>query len=193
MPFNGHDPSRHLPCTRPSLTLPPRISGECPSCTRYGVRWDTRGSLRLVLTQHGQDYGPSRSTQSSRPPPYCGSQKYVRSMKLELILTGCRQDELRRLDRQTLGTEAVTTRVTKVSDLLTGDHYVDRIIRHGIRNKPSPCKDGFGILQISFQPSPKSVDASSDHVDNYSSRWGGVRLLAYLSLQIGSFVALARQ
>ena len=62
-------------------------------------------------------------------PPYCGSQKYVRSMKLELILSGCPQDELRRLDRLTLGTEAVTTRATALSELLTGDHYVDRIVR----------------------------------------------------------------
>ena len=62
-------------------------------------------------------------------PPYCGSQKYVRSMKLELILSGCSQDELRQIDRQTLGTEAVTTRVTQLGELLTGNPYVDRIVR----------------------------------------------------------------
>ena len=62
-------------------------------------------------------------------PPYCGSQKYVRSMKLELILTGCSQAELRQLDRQMLGTEAVTTRVSKLNDLLTGVSHVDHIVR----------------------------------------------------------------
>ena len=62
-------------------------------------------------------------------PPYCGSQKYVRSMKLELILSGCPQDELRQLDREMLGTEAVTTRSTQLSELLTGDGYVDRVVR----------------------------------------------------------------
>ena len=62
-------------------------------------------------------------------PPYCGAQKYVRSMKLELILSGYAEEDLRQLDRQTLGTEAVTTRFIELQRLLTGDIYVDRIIR----------------------------------------------------------------
>ena len=62
-------------------------------------------------------------------PPYCGSQKYVRSMKLELIFIGCKQEDLKILDRQTLGTEAVPTRAVKFQELTTGDSQVDRIIR----------------------------------------------------------------
>ena len=61
-------------------------------------------------------------------PPYCGSQKYVRSLKLELLLIGSSREELRQIDRQTLGTEAVSQRVSSVGDLLTGDRYVDEII-----------------------------------------------------------------
>ena len=38
-------------------------------------------------------------------PPYCGAQKYVRSFRLELLLLGYTPDQIRRLDRATLGTE----------------------------------------------------------------------------------------
>ncbi len=69
-------------------------------------------------------------------PPYCGAQKYVRSLKLELILSGSAQDELRHLDRKTLGTEAVTTRATPLSELLTGDGYVDYVLRKVYRVNP---------------------------------------------------------
>ena len=62
-------------------------------------------------------------------PPYCGSQKYVRTMKLELILAGYPPHALKTLDRQTLGTEAVSRRVAHLNELLTGDCYVDRLIR----------------------------------------------------------------
>ena len=62
-------------------------------------------------------------------PPYCGSQKYVRSLKLELLLIGCKQEEVRETDRHTLGTEAVSTRATPVKELLTGDCYTDQVIR----------------------------------------------------------------
>ena len=61
-------------------------------------------------------------------PPYCGAQKYVRSMKLELIVSGYPADGLRELDRRTLGTEAVTTRDAEPSELLTGDDYVDHTV-----------------------------------------------------------------
>ena len=62
-------------------------------------------------------------------PPYCGSQKYVRSLKLELIVSGYPPDDLRGLDRQTLGTEAVTTRAAQLSGILLRDRYVDPTIR----------------------------------------------------------------
>ena len=61
-------------------------------------------------------------------PPYCGSQKYVRSLKLELILCGFSEEYLRDVDRRTLGTEAVTSRATPVCELLMGDQFVDNLI-----------------------------------------------------------------
>ena len=62
-------------------------------------------------------------------PPYCGAQKYVRSMKLELILNGLSKDQIRQLDRGMLGTEAVTNRATPIGELLTGDSFVDHVVR----------------------------------------------------------------
>ena len=61
-------------------------------------------------------------------PPYCGSQKYVRSLKLELLINGCDHEELKQLDRQSLGTEAVSTRIANLSELLTGDSYTDQFV-----------------------------------------------------------------
>ena len=69
-------------------------------------------------------------------PPYCGSQKYVRSMKLELILTGCDQDDLRIIDRHTMGTEAVPTRAIEFQELATGDNQVDPIIKMIYNSNP---------------------------------------------------------
>ena len=61
-------------------------------------------------------------------PPYCGSQKYVRSLKLELIITGSKQEEVKQLDLLTLGSEANRGRGAELRDLLSGNDYVDRII-----------------------------------------------------------------
>ena len=38
-------------------------------------------------------------------PPYCGAQKYIRTFRLELLLLGFTPDQIRGLDRATLGTE----------------------------------------------------------------------------------------
>ena len=38
-------------------------------------------------------------------PPYCGAQKYVRSLKLELFLSGWTTEQIAELDRETLGSE----------------------------------------------------------------------------------------
>jgi hypothetical protein len=42
-------------------------------------------------------------------PPYCGAQKYVRSVRLELLLLGHTSEEIADADRQTLGTERLTS------------------------------------------------------------------------------------
>ncbi len=69
-------------------------------------------------------------------PPYCGSQKYARSLKLELLISGCQEEEVRETDRRTLGTEAVSRRTTPVRDLLTGDGYTDQVIRDVYATNP---------------------------------------------------------
>ena len=61
-------------------------------------------------------------------PPYCGAQKYVRSLKLEMLLSGCPENYLKALDRATLGTETVRKPVGDSSNLLTGDAYIDPVI-----------------------------------------------------------------
>ena len=43
-------------------------------------------------------------------PPYCGAQKYVRSLKLEMLLLGFRHSQIATVDRRTLGTERITIR-----------------------------------------------------------------------------------
>ena len=43
-------------------------------------------------------------------PPYCGAQKYARSLRLEMLLLGTRPDTIAEIDRKTLGTERVSSR-----------------------------------------------------------------------------------
>ena len=69
-------------------------------------------------------------------PPYCGSQKYVRSMKLELIVSGHDLDEIRSIDKQTLGTEAITGRDFPLDRVLTGDPFTDHTIRRVFAGNP---------------------------------------------------------
>ena len=69
-------------------------------------------------------------------PPYCGSQKYVRSMKLELIISGHELDEIRLIDKQTLGTEAITGRKFPLDQLLIGDPLADRTIGQVFAGNP---------------------------------------------------------
>lgn len=42
-------------------------------------------------------------------PPYCGAQKYVRSLRLEMLLLGYTAEQIAEADRLTLGTERVGT------------------------------------------------------------------------------------
>ena len=96
----------------------------------YSLRARLERTKTSVIDTDAAHTGLASSTVDAiiTSPPYCGAQKYVRSMKLELILSGYPADELRQLDRRTLGTEAVTTRDTKLSELLTGDDFVDRTV-----------------------------------------------------------------
>ena len=96
----------------------------------YSLRGRLEHTQTSVLATAAAHTGlPSRTVDAIiTSPPYCGAQKYVRSMKLELILSGYRANGLRQLDRRTLGTEAVTTRYTDLEELLTGNEYVDRTV-----------------------------------------------------------------
>ena len=69
-------------------------------------------------------------------PPYCGAQKYVRSLKLELLVSGFPKGNLRQLDRSTLGSEAITTCLSPLDALLTGDRYVDGAVRQIYEGNP---------------------------------------------------------
>ena len=69
-------------------------------------------------------------------PPYCGAQKYVRSTKLELLLSGTDSEVLRDLDRRMLGTEAITSRPSVLGDLLTHDPLIDDVVTRIHRANP---------------------------------------------------------
>lgn len=43
-------------------------------------------------------------------PPYCGAQKYVRSLRLEMLLLGFSPSVIAQVDRRTLGTERISVR-----------------------------------------------------------------------------------
>ena len=46
-------------------------------------------------------------------PPYCGAQKYVRSLRLEMLLLGFDYPEIAEIDRRTLGTERLSVKNVK--------------------------------------------------------------------------------
>ena len=61
-------------------------------------------------------------------PPYCGAQKYVRSVRLELLWLGFTSGEIATADRDTLGSERVSAQAT-LQQLLTGYKSRDKLIR----------------------------------------------------------------
>ena len=61
-------------------------------------------------------------------PPYCGAQKYVRSLRLELYWLGYTKEQIAAVDCQTLGTERVSKRAN-LQQLLRGDFCQDNLIR----------------------------------------------------------------
>ena len=134
-------------------------------------------------------------------PPYCGSQKYVRSLKLELIISGSTQDEVRQIDRQTLGTEAISTAVTPITELMTGDAYVDCVIHDVYRKNPvrariaseytkylfsfaNEChrvvKPGGHVLVTLGRSTLAGISFKADHVFSKASQAAGMELVATL-------------
>ena len=86
-----------------------RVLSSPAHAARTGLR---RNSVDVILTS----------------PPYCGAQKYVRSLRLELYWLGFAKDQIAAVDRETLGTERVSLRAT-LPQLLTGFDVHDRLIR----------------------------------------------------------------
>lgn len=65
-------------------------------------------------------------------PPYCGAQKYARSLRLEMLLTGIPPDEISSVDRMTLGTERVSRQhisETPRSTYSSANSLISRIYR----------------------------------------------------------------
>ncbi len=87
---------------------------------------------RMSELRRCKDYGTARVLESAEAaetglptqsvdliitsPPYCGAQKYVRSVRLEMLLLGFGHAEIAETDRRTLGTERVS--VTNVNERL---------------------------------------------------------------------------
>jgi SAM-dependent methyltransferase len=59
-------------------------------------------------------------------PPYCGAQKYVRSLRLEMLSLGMHEDSIIEADRRTLGTERIT--LADCLDLATSNSIADSLI-----------------------------------------------------------------
>ena len=80
-----------------------RMSELC-SCKGYGSA--------QVLDEPAEAAATGLSPQSVdliiTSPPYCGAQKYVRSLRLEMILLGFEHSEIAEIDRRTLGTERLS-------------------------------------------------------------------------------------
>ena len=81
---------------------------------------------RMSELCHCKNYGTARVLESAEAaatglsaqsvdliitsPPYCGAQKYVRSVRLEMLLLGFDHAEIAEIDRRTLGTERLSVK-----------------------------------------------------------------------------------
>jgi DNA modification methylase len=59
-------------------------------------------------------------------PPYCGAQKYVRSLRLEMLSLGMHEETITQADRRTLGTERIA--LADCLDLTTSNTTADTLI-----------------------------------------------------------------
>jgi SAM-dependent methyltransferase len=65
-------------------------------------------------------------------PPYCGAQKYVRTVRLELILLGFTSEEIAEADRRTLGTERLTQK--QITNNFSGSPLSRRLHKEMLKN-----------------------------------------------------------
>ena len=79
------------------------------------------GSARILDESAGRTSLPNHSVDLViTSPPYCGAQKYVRSLSLEMRVIGMSKERIANIDRATLGTERVSVTacdLTRLSDL----------------------------------------------------------------------------
>ena len=88
------------------------------------------GAVQVPIGLQAADTGLSAGSVNAiiTSPPYCGAQKYVRSLKLEMSLIGYSQNELRSFDQMTLGSEALTSVPNRLEDLFSGDELTDQTL-----------------------------------------------------------------
>lgn len=93
------------------------------------VRGDTlEGDCCTLLRDHfcGSDSDPANPTHDSlgkahlivTSPPYLTAQKYIRSSKLQLVWMGRSEEEIRKLDRRSIGTENCPVQTNRVVPFL---------------------------------------------------------------------------
>ena len=99
-------------------------------------RHENLGSVKLL----GQNAEAAKTTLEQNSvdfiltsPPYCGSQKYVRTLRLEMYWLGYSKEFISEIDAKTLGTERVR-KEKKLQKLLSGDHNQDRLIHQVWQN-----------------------------------------------------------
>ena len=67
-------------------------------------------------------------------PPYCGAQKYVRSLRLEMLILGMSAETIAEADRNTLGTERVKSNNRGCWDFTPDQNIADLISRVNDKN-----------------------------------------------------------
>ena len=102
--------------------------GLCTKLGRVSVLGSNTEAAATTLSPHSVDL-------ILTSPPYCGAQKYARTVRLELYWLGYNHSEIGEIDRCTLGTE----RIAKARDLhqLTTGHFPqDALIRTVWKRNP---------------------------------------------------------
>ena len=102
------------------------------------TQWDGFGSAEVLSGQREAAHtGLSLESVDLivTSPPYCGAQKYVRSLRLEMLWLGVARHVVAETDRRTLGTERVS--VTRVrDDLTTADKDANLLIEEIWQRNP---------------------------------------------------------
>ena len=93
----------------------------CPNLGRIRVLESRTEAAATTLPRHSVDL-------ILTSPPYCGAQKYVRTVRLELYWLGYNKLEIAAVDRKTLGTERIS-KARDIDPLLNGNVRQDALVR----------------------------------------------------------------